>query len=328
MNARGRRYSRHRGTYPSWWARHGKWLLPLMAVIVLTTAGVVAFTVSPGPSPPQHHFASVPPIQATRNSSRPPPAAEPPPASTLPPDGTGLVAEFGQWQAGLHAKAGVALRAIGAGSQPSVVFGDWSPRKATAWSTIKVPLVIAGMREQKISQPTQTMTAAITESDNAAAESIWQGLGDPATAATRVGEILHQNGDPTNVESRKLRPEFTAFGQTDWPLSNQTVFLAAAACDPHNQPVLELMRNVESDQKWGLGTVPGAEIKGGWGPSLEGRYLARQIAILPTSHGLTAVAIAAEPDSGSFADGTRDLDEIAKWLQDHLDALPAGRCNA
>ena len=70
------------------------------------------------------------------------------------------------------------------------------------------------------------MVAAITESDNAAAESIWEGLGDPATAAAEVGKVLHDTGDPTMVESRKLRPEYTAFGQTDWSLTNQAMFLA------------------------------------------------------------------------------------------------------
>jgi hypothetical protein len=75
-----------------------------------------------------------------------------------------------------------------------------------AWSTIKVPLLIAPMRQQSSAQPTTSMVAAITESDNAAAESIWEGLGDPATAAADVGKVLHEVGDPTVVESRKLRP--------------------------------------------------------------------------------------------------------------------------
>jgi beta-lactamase class A len=54
------------------------------------------------------------------------------------------------------------------------------------------------------------MRAAITESDNAAAESVWEQLGDPTTAAQKVEQILQDSGDPTTVESRKLRPEFTA----------------------------------------------------------------------------------------------------------------------
>jgi hypothetical protein len=123
-----------------------------------------------------------------------------------------------------------------------------------------------------------------------------------------------------------VRHEYTAFGQTDWSLTNQALFLSAAACDPRDRPVLSLMGKVESEQQWGLGVLPKTEIKGGWGPSQSGSYLVRQIGILPSPKGLTVVAIAAEPDSGSFPDGTQNLTAIAHWLQDHLDALPAALC--
>ena len=199
-----------------------------------------------------------------------------------------------------------------------------------AWSTIKVPLVIAAMRQHNTERPTTPMVAAITESDNAAAESIWEGLGDPAAAAIAVGDVLHGTGDPTIVESRKLRPEYTAFGQTDWSLTNQALFLSAAACDPRDRPALDLMGQVNGDQRsWGLGPLLDSKIKGGWGPSPSGRYLVRQLAIVSSGkRGLAVVAMAAEPESGSFADGTRALTEIGNWLQARLDALPAGQCPA
>jgi hypothetical protein len=49
------------------------------------------------------------------------------------------------------------------------------------------------------------MTLAITESDNAAAESIWGRLGDPVTAAHKVEDVLRQTGDPTIVQSQRVR---------------------------------------------------------------------------------------------------------------------------
>ena len=49
------------------------------------------------------------------------------------------------------------------------------------------------------------MTAAITESDNAAAELIWASLGDPVTAAGKVEAVLRQTGDLTTVQSQKVR---------------------------------------------------------------------------------------------------------------------------
>ena len=60
------------------------------------------------------------------------------------------------------------------------------------------------------------------------------------------------------------------------------------------------MGQVEPSQTWGIGGIPGSEFKGGWGPSPSGKYLVRQIGVLTTPAGNIAVAIAAEPESGSF----------------------------
>jgi hypothetical protein len=234
-----------------------------------------------------------------------------------------LGAEFTQLENSLHAKMGIAVSAIGNG-QAAMTWGDWN--EGPAWSTIKVPLVIAAYRQQNPQQVTDLMKAAITESDNAAAETLWEKLGDPTTAAQRVEQILQEAGDPTTVESRRLRPEFTAFGQTIWSLVNQVRFTASAICDGANEPIFDLMAQVEPNQRWGIGHITSTEFKGGWGPSPSGKYLVRQIGVLATPTGKIAVAIAAEPDSGSFDDGTHDLGEVAKWLSDHVGALPAGQC--
>lgn len=170
------------------------------------------------------------------------------------------------------------------------------------------------------------MIAAITESDNAAAESIWASLGEPATAARKVDDVLRRAGDPTNVQPQTIRPEFTAFGQTDWSLTNQVRFTSVAFCDNANEPIFSLMDRVEAVQRWGIGTVPGSRFKGGWGASPTGAYRVRRIGILTTPNGMTAVALAAQPASGTYDDGTADLTQMAEWLAGYLTALPAGRC--
>ncbi|MGB8388911.1 serine hydrolase, partial [Mycobacterium sp.] len=214
--------------------------------------------------------------------------------------------------------------AVGNG-QPATTLGDWP--EGPAWSTIKVPLVIAAYRQRQPPTITDQMKAAITDSDNAAAESLWEQLGDPGTAAQKVQQMLQETGDPTTVESRKLRPEFTAFGQTIWSLVNEVRFIASAFCSSENDPIFDLMRHIEPDQKWGIGNIGDTPFKGGWGPSPSGKYLVRQIGVLTTPAGKVAVAIAAEPASGSFEDGTKNLNEVVRWLTDHLGALPAGQCN-
>lgn len=236
---------------------------------------------------------------------------------------TTLAADFAQLEKRLHVVAGVAISAVGTEQAP-MTLGQW--HSGPAWSTIKVPLVIAALRDENPPKVSDAMVAAITESNNAAAESIWASLGDPVTAAHKVDDVLRQTGDPTVVQSQKVRPEFSAFGQTEWPLTEQVRFTSVAVCDNANAPIFALMGQVQADQKWGLGTVPGSQFKGGWGPSPSGSYLVRQMGVLTVPNGIIAVALAAQPASGKFDDGAAALTEIAAWLTTHLSALPAGHC--
>ena len=289
----------------------------LLGAVIMATGVLIGHQVSSRSSAPE----TTPPSQTSVVSPGPPSVN--PPSSPASNEFALLEADFAQLENQLQAELGVAVSAVGTGALPSML-GNWP--KGPAWSTIKVPLAIAALREQDSSQVIDEMRRAIIESDNAAAESIWQSLGDPVTAAHQVEKVLRQAGDFTTVESQKVRPEFTAFGQTIWPLAEQARYLAFAACDETSEPILDLMGEVEEDQRWGLGTIAETQFKGGWGPSPSGSYLVRQMGILSTPTGKTAVAIAAQPESGSFADGTRDLTEVADWLSAHLGALPAGQC--
>lgn len=323
MNSRGGRHSRQIANPAARWPRHRMLLLAFGGVIVVAVGAVIAFEFAPAPSP-MHSSAPARPVRAVPNPSRPSGAATP---SARAPIAGNLASDFARLESGLHARTGVVIRPVGSeADEPVTVLGEWS--SGPAWSTIKVPLVIAAMREQNSDQVTSQMTAAITESDNAAAEAIWGGLGEPSTAADKVGAVLREAGDPTTVQSQKVRREYTAFGQTDWSLTNQASFLSAAACNPADEQVLALMGKVDSVQKWGLGVLSDTKIKGGWGPSPSGRYLVRQMGIVPTSNGSIVVAMAAEPDSGTFADGSEELSEIARWLDDRVDFLPAAHCRS
>ncbi len=288
------------------------------ALAVVMAVGVIAAIVTATAVFTYRHVAVSP--SSTR---RPPTQAPTAPAASPTNNRDDMATEFRQLEASLQARMGFATSAVGTG-QSVTTWGDW--QEGPAWSTIKVPLVIADYRRQNPRQVTAAMKAAITESDNAAAESLWDQLGEPTTAAEEVEQILRQTGDPTTVESRKLRPEFSAFGQTIWSLVNQVRFTASAFCDSQNEPIFDLMSQVKPEQDWGIGKIAGTQFKGGWGPSPAGSYVVRQIGVLATPAGKAAVAIAAEPASGLFDDGTRDLTEVAKWLTTHLGALPAGQC--
>ena len=300
------------------WFTRSRVVRALAVVLTLVAAAAIVTLTAVFTYRHTSRHAFVPPL-----STRPPAQAPAAPGASATNSPEGLAAEFGQLETSLQAKMGIAISAVGNG-QSVTTWGDW--QEGPAWSTIKVPLVIAAYRHQEPRQVSDLMKLAITESDNTAAESLWQQLGDPTAAAGQVQQILQQTGDPTTVEARKVRPEFSAFGQTIWSLVNQVRFTASAFCDSENGPIFDLMSQVTPDQNWGIGKIAQTQFKGGWGPSKSDKYLVRQIGVLTTPAGKAAVAIAAEPASGSFDDGTKDLNEVAKWLNNHLEALPAGQC--
>jgi hypothetical protein len=323
------RNSRHgaRSRHSRETARRSSLPLHLIGLIVLLGMGLVAGGVVVG-----SHLTSGSSSVARDTAPPPkPPAVVPSPALQAPaptdsaqPDGGQFAAEFATLADELNVQAGLVVSAVGDGPVLAPV-GEWV--SGPAWSTIKVPLAIAGLRAMEHPAITEEMRAAITQSDNTAAESIWQSLGDPAMAARKVEEVLRPTGDPTIVESERVRPEFTAFGQTQWSLSDQATFLSSAACDARNAPIISLMDEIAPDQRWGLGTIEGAQFKGGWGPSLGGAYLVRQIGVIPARNGSTVVAVAVQPASGALSDGTQALTRIANWLKEHVDVLPAGHCS-
>ncbi|WP_071990717.1 hypothetical protein [Rhodococcus rhodnii] len=241
-----------------------------------------------------------------------PHAAPPAPA---PPAESGPLAGFGDFAASLPADVGLAVTPIGGGQ--TLAGGAWAD--GPAWSTMKVAIAIAAVDAG--TARTDDLDAAIRRSDNDAADRLWSSLGPPDRAAEATGAVLARDGDPqTRVNAVATRPGFSAFGQTMWPLTAQSQFASHLVCDPAAAPVTDLMRS--TDESWGLATVPGAIAKSGWGPDEDGRQLARQFGALPTpAGGLVAVAIAAQPDSGTFEDAAATLTTITQWLAPRL---PAG----
>ncbi|ORB51962.1 hypothetical protein [Mycobacterium persicum] len=194
--------------------------------------------------------------------------------------------------------------------------GPWST--GVAWSTIKVPLVIAALRHDR-SRAKDPAVKAITESDNDAAELLWSQLGHPADAARQVQTVLREAGDAgTVVESRRLRPGFTAFGQTRWPLDSQAQFAAHLPGLAGAVGVTGLMRQLCSEHRWGL-AAKGVAAKGGWGPGSDGDYLVRQFGFVPAESGYAGVALAAQ--AAKFETGVDGLNRITDWLVNHFGEL-------
>ncbi|MDR0990467.1 MAG: hypothetical protein LBL92_03785 [Propionibacteriaceae bacterium] len=228
---------------------------------------------------------------------------------------TELVAEV---ETTYGAEVGLAATAPNSTTAP-VVVGSWTT--GHAWSTIKVPLAIAALTRQPVGADA---AAAITVSDNAAAQRLWDGLGSGDAAGQAVEVVLAQGGDTTTVVQRtRTRPEYTAFGQTNWSLSSQVQFAANFPTSPAAQTVWALMGNISGSQSWGLGRLPDAHFKGGWGPD-NGGYTVRQFGSIAQGEGCVAVAIGTE--AATFDTGVAVLNDLADGLAELSDQLPVGPC--
>ncbi len=247
--------------------------------------------------------------------------SEPKIEMTLP--GT-LAAGFQQFQASMKGHYGMAVVAVG--GDDVVTFGDWTT--GPAWSTMKVPLTIAAIRDSSANGGFAA-TAAITESDNAAADVLWAALGSGQEAASAVEAVLREGGDAkTVIPATRTRTDYSSFGQAEWTLNDQVRFASRLPCLNRVSTVVKLMEQIVPSHRWGLGAFNGAEFKGGWGPDTSGKYLVRQFGLISTARGQIAVALAAQPDSGTFSDGMAAMDKMAALISEHLGELASGKCSS
>jgi hypothetical protein len=119
------------------------------------------------------------------------------------------------------------------------------------------------------------------------------------------------------VESRRLRPEYTPFGQTRWSLTDQATFAAGLAGVPEASRIVDLMGDLTDDHRWGLATN-GFAAKGGWGPGIADDYLVRQFGIVS---GTVGVALAAEVGEGGYEAGVDAVNTLTDWLVERLPEL-------
>ncbi|MFE0749663.1 hypothetical protein [Gordonia sp. NPDC058843] len=275
---------------------------PIDPVTVTVTADPSASTpAGPGPSAP--------------NSSASPPASY-----------GGLAASFRTMAASTGLTVGIAIAPVGGSAVPALTLGDETPR--VAWSTIKVPLAVAA---ERANGPSPAARAAIVDSDNASAESLWSSLGGGQAAADSVTAVLRDGGDTTTVvPATQRRAGFTVFGQTVWSLPDAATFTAGLPCLPGARNVVALMGRVAGNQQWGIEIMPAPRataVKGGWGPGVADGYLVRQIGIVTFRDGQRA-AVAMSAVGGSMSGGIAALNSAANWLDANLVRLPRGRCPA
>lgn len=199
------------------------------------------------------------------------------------------------------------------GGRATVAVGSFTAgdnRPEPAFSTMKVPLAIAALRQSQAFYP--DAEAAVTRSDNPAAHRMF----GQVPAAGYEG-VIREAG------ARTTTPSGYQMG-TLWTTSDQAEFASGLRCVAGHEPVLDMMGRIVDYQHWGLGRIGGARYKGGWNYH-EGGHLARQFGLIPGPNGDIAVAITAHSPKGhegSFA----MLNELADGLSAMRGDLPTSRC--
>lgn len=207
-----------------------------------------------------------------------------------------------------------------------------------AWSTIKVP--ISGAVEEKLrhaeahGQPAPRaameadMDAAIHYSDNDAAFRLWMYVGDGAdrTAAYKVRDYMRRVGDPTNAAKQFEDGAYIGFGAIKWKLTDQVKFMDRFRCMNGSDTVLARMGHIIPEHKYGLAKIKGAQFKGGWGPEPDGRFIYRQLGLVPGADGeMTPVAIMVIPNDGLEPTAWDGVDALGKKLPELLEGAPAAK---
>lgn len=220
-----------------------------------------------------------------------------------------------QWARPRHSPAAAVAGLERRGARISMSWWDDTVRSAgsltaaRAWSTIKVPLVLAAT-----SGSAADKRAAIRASDNDAAERLWASLGsNDVHRAGRLTQELRRGGDQrTMVPTTRLQAPWSVFGQTPWETDDQLRYLLGFASLPDSGALLEDMRHLDAQQHWGIADRTRPVAKGGWGPTRRGGYLVRQFGWFETPGGRLPVAMAVE--AGSFGEGTQVLTTLATGL--------------
>ncbi|MGO3043720.1 hypothetical protein [Corynebacterium casei] len=199
-----------------------------------------------------------------------------------------------------------------------------------AWSTIKVPIAIAALRD---GADESLVDAAIKESDNDAAYALWQQVEwTEGSAIESIEKLL--NDFESDVEMDQ------AFGMSTWKVKAQARFASRLGCVPESEYVYDAMQDIVEWQKWGLSGLGDVHSKGGWGlDDSDGEYTSRQMGVMPVDGGEVGIAISTSwmtwDDDMAFLDDTEydsvedvsaaALDEIASRLETLIDkALETG----
>ncbi|RNE48302.1 hypothetical protein C5L39_07175 [Corynebacterium alimapuense] len=177
-----------------------------------------------------------------------------------------------------------------AGADGVVQVGDLGD--SDAWSTIKVPVAItadaAGLADPEL------IEAAITVSDNDAAY------------------LLRLQVDQTELP---YVPELEELmGETHWLLADQAQFATNLSCLDTVGTTYDAMGRIVEWQDIGLGLIPEAHFKSGWGQETDDIYTYRQFGSVQTLDGALGLAVIAHPGDNTPETAEAMIQELGQGL--------------
>lgn len=221
-----------------------------------------------------------------------------------------IVADIGDR---FDAEVGISLRAGGG------VIHAGEPGDLHAWSSVKVPIAFAAVQRQLDAGDAgvdlgEDIALALTQSDNDAALRLWETLGTDEQSSEAVDGVLRQAGDPTDAEADRDRPDYGGFGDIRWTLDNQVIFANRMSCLPGAEQVLDPMGQVVDEHRQGLGQLPEARFKGGWGDERDGTYLLREFGLVGAAGRQVPVAFSIVPGAATDAAAREAAGALAEAL--------------
>lgn len=212
-------------------------------------------------------------------------------------------------------QAGAAIAATT--GAPISVGGTW--REDAAWSTIKVPLLLAYINATGPlgGDDRELAHKLIVDSDNNASNTLFLRLGDHGTARERVSAILRRAQDTTttvNAQRPDGRRTFTWLGQTNWRLEDgvrvyRALLQGKLAGQAGTNDVLSLLHDAAASAlPWGLRAVIPADVplaeKVGVGTNIDGTVTVEQYAIVGSGANACVIGVLSRGPSEEQAKST------------------------
>ncbi|MGP5653735.1 hypothetical protein [Candidatus Corynebacterium faecigallinarum] len=197
-----------------------------------------------------------------------------------------------------------------------------------ALSSIKVPVSVAAVQDKlltgaPVEEQDADIDAALTRSDNDAALRLWESLGSDEESAVAVGGVLSQAGDPTDTLRDRDLDTYEGFGDITWSLDHQVIFANLLACLNGAEQPLDAMGRLVDEHRGGLGQLPEARVKGGWGYDADDQFILREFGLAGPAQAQVPLAVAVIPEDGQEETARKAVGEMARRLAPVVDEASA-----